>query len=276
MGNKRIFKLLTVTLYPVQDLTGEMIDAIWKMYEPYHSFNRAGFLERLKGMDYYALYRTFPQNEFVGSTGIRYRTQYLESIKESVDAVCFGQSFIAHDYRGRHLIERTVTEIFLRSKLKNPLRKVIFWTTALTYKPYLVMTRNLAEYYPRRDYKNSALALELVEQIGKTYYKELYNPDTQVVQREAKWVNDRSTEIGEIDLMNADIRFYNERNPDYLKGHGLIILCPLSMKNLMSYLRKAIRQTAHKICGTHGFSRRVSSPAPGTCGSEDVGTTIGG
>ena len=154
----------------------------------------------------------------------------------------FGQVYIEPAFRGRMLIQRTVLGFMLKAKCRHPLGTCYFWTDALTYKPYLVMANNLADYYPHPDRATPPDILALQDAIGARYYPDTFQAKTRTVNKPSNLLNDQSVVITERDLQNRFIRFYAQRNPGHAKGDGLLLVCPMSLKNVLHFLLRLIRK----------------------------------
>jgi len=219
---------------------------LWDLYSSFHSTSFEDFTERWKSLDRVAIFYHRKQGNIIGFIGIRNRSFVImneQQKMERVQTIYFGQVFIQHRFRGKLLVQRTVTSLLFKQKIRRPFSTVYFWTDAISYKPFLIMTNNLAEYYPNPFNKNPAKIDGLIDVIGSTYFSDVYQVDSGTVLKPQYVLNDKSVEITKKDLQNPFISFFVNKNPDHIYGTGLIITCPLSFKNLLHFLSRRITKT---------------------------------
>jgi hypothetical protein len=229
---------VSVKICDSKDLTYAQADALWALYAPHHHVTRARFEERWREMDQVGLF--VEGGQAVGMIGIRYRAFEVEG--EEVQTIYFGQVFLPPRLRGQFLIQRLVTELYLKARLKGFRAPVMFWSDALSYKPYLIMARNLAEFYPSPDWETPPRVKALLDKIGQHYYPGCYDSETGTVKKPARALREGVADIAERDLSDRHIRFYAARNAGHADGDGLLITCPLSAHNLQSFLQRLVKR----------------------------------
>lgn len=229
-----MFNTATIEQTTYAQLAPTLIDQLWAIYGPHHHITREEFVERLQSFDQLALFWQRTPDEarrLLGLAGIRQRRFTCEG--RQLNTFYLGQVFILPEARSRHmLIQRLVISLSFQAKRQAPLEQAMFWVDALSYKPYLVMTNNLAEYYPRHDKPTPKAVRSLVEQLGQHYYGELFDPITWTVRKPSKKLVEGVADITARDLENPHISFYASKNVGHAQGHGLIITCPMSLKNV--------------------------------------------
>jgi hypothetical protein len=210
-------------------------EQLWALYSPHHNVERARFEARRGELDQLALF--WHGGELVGMVGVRYRS--FEACGERVETIYFGQVFIDERFRGRLLIQRLLTLLYLRIKVRAPMRRVMFWTDALTYKPYILMARYLEEYYPSEERPMPGWVRSLRDQLGSHYYGDQFDSESGTVRKAIRQIRGGVADITERELSDPSIRYYAACNPGHREGHGLLIMCPCSMKNLFGFLAVA-------------------------------------
>ena len=221
-------------------LSPSVKEEMWQLYRPYYNYSKAYFMQRIQKNDYYSFYRV--KGELVGFTGLRVSRANVDGEKQLL--IYFGQTVIHDDFRGKSLIPVTGIKLCMKFWRELLQRKLYFWADALTYKAYLVFAKSVDEMYPSIRYPMKSLVKNLIDFIGDTYYQGTYSIQTGTVQKDTVWVNDTTTQIPIKYQSDLDIRFYQQANPLYMEGHGLITLAPMNRKNIWMliyrYFRKAM------------------------------------
>lgn len=245
---------ISVELLPTSELTNEQIEIYWQLYRQGYDVSHERFRERWQALDQVAIFRVRKTSEIIGFIGIRYRDIQLN--KSRFKTLYWGQGYILPAYRAKKLIQRLQIKLFLQSKSGNPFNTLYFWTDALSYKPYLAMANYLCDYYPNPFKTTPKIEQALLNCLGETYYADAWDPATGTVHKPSRQVTENSSIIVDKDLENPYIRFYLERNPNYIRGHGLLLMCPLSIKNCLFFFYRVIQRT---IKGSHVTNRKVKS-----------------
>lgn len=219
------------------EMTPELIDAIWALYGPHHTINRTQFIARLQELDLNALFYlklSSGDEQLVGLAGIRQHTLHCEG--RTINTIYLGQVYIAPHARRHQFIQRLVFTLFIETKRQAPFAPILFWVDALSYKPYLIMTNYLAEYYPHLERTPPPHIKALVAQLGEQYYGQAFDQQRWTIHKAQNKLKDGVADIVESDLTNPYIRFYASQNPGHSRGHGLLITCPLSLKNALHFI----------------------------------------
>lgn len=231
---------IAMMLYRDEDLTEAMRAQMWELYAPHHHATREEFDARWGTLDHVAVFECAHKGDIVGMVGMRYQTFYQN--EKSFKCLYFGQVFIESSYRNRMLIQRLVTLEYLKHKLTSPQQHMMFWSDSLTYRPHLLMMNYLNEYYPHPSLQMPVQIRALLTQIGQHYYGKSFDPTTCTVKKSRRMVKDDVARISARELEHPGIKFYVHCNPLHNQGHGLLIMCPLTMHNLGHFLVQATRK----------------------------------
>lgn len=230
-----------ITILPIDELDAEMREQMWALYAPHHNMERACFDARIASLDELALFQATGSRELVGFNGLRAKILELGT-GGRVATFYMGLTYVTRAWRSRGLIQRMVIKRMLGPVLSPAYDAVYFWTDCLTYRPYLVMARNLDEYYPHRARELSSEAREVRDLLGRCYYGEAYDPERGTVRKTEARVCEHERLVTPADLEDPDIRYYMELNRNYARGDGVIALCPAHMGNLMHYFGRKLAE----------------------------------
>ena len=162
--------------------------------------------------------------------------------KGAFQTLYIGQTVIRDEYCRKSLMSGTCCWIFIKHVLANPFTTLYVWCDALTYKPYLLIANSLKRYYPSRHEATPEHVKALRNELGAHYYSTNYNPKNGTVRKPFNAISDKTVTIKEKHLLKPDIHFYAQKNPDYKDGHGLVIMAPITLRNLFFLLKKCIRK----------------------------------
>lgn len=221
------------------EIAPSLNEEIWALYGQAHTIAFEQFSERWQRLDKVVLFRHRASGRLVGCIGVRFH-DFLIGGSKPMPTLYFGQVYIDPAYRGRMLVQRTVLRFMLQAKCRHPLRTCYFWTDALSYKPYLVMANNLADYFPHPDRETPPEILSLKAAIGERYYPDTFQASTRTVRKPSNLLSDKSVMIAEQDLHNRFIRFYAQCNPGHANGDGLLLVCPMNIRNVTYFVRRLI------------------------------------
>ena len=237
--NIKTTKLTTTIL--TASATMEWRDQMWNLYNRYYNTDQKAFFNRFNSNNFYAIY-TYGK-ELVGFTGFRINAKKGQ---KKYNTIYIGQTVMDATFRGKSLIPRTCCLVFAKMFIKNPFTPIYVWVDALTYKPYLLFANSFECCYPSRKNKTPNDVKTLMDELGTHYYGENYNPDYGTVRKMTNVINDPSTLISEKDRQHPDIDFYANANPNYVKGHGLITMAPVNLRNFLYLIKKCIKKSLGK------------------------------
>ena len=239
-----------ISIRSIEAIDEAMLRKMWALYAPHHNMDWQQFVERLATLDEVALFTCRSDGALIGFCGLRHRTVSLANGKRAA-TFYVGVSFVDRQWRSNGLIQRMAVRRMVGPLLSPQYHRVYFWADCLTYRPYLLMTRNLREYYPSRARVAPDEVREVVTTLGRAYYGDAFDEERGTVRKQGRRIKQHEAVVSAEDLQDPDILFYMQRNRDYRRGDGLIAICPMGLRNLAYLMRRHV----FKRCGTP----RVSS-----------------
>lgn len=240
---------MNTTIVFVNKTTPELVENMWQIYQQYYACERRFFVSRLPNHNAFALFLC--DNRLVGFTGIKRLKTRLENGKK---ALLLGLAITAinRDFRNQGLIEKTVVTLYCRERLKHPFLPIYNWSTAASYKPYLMFANNLKEYYPNATNIQSSFYQHLEKVIFDNYFQGC-EIDNGVVYQQGFRITDNSVLLCTYrNTSNAAFVFYKQRYEGSrpLKRMEVKCICtiaPTNLKNLCYWLGRFTQKQFKKI-----------------------------
>jgi hypothetical protein len=155
-----------------------------------------------------------------------------------------GNTAFADETRGQSHVQRLGFRYFLRAKARHPLRPVYLAYTTFSWRTYLMLTRNFARSWPRRELALPEREGVLYRKIGARLLGERFEPETGLVRNLDRRLRADIAAIPEKLANDADAQFFVARNPGYASGDAVLCLAPLDARNWWSVARRASRRSS--------------------------------
>ncbi|HEU5442290.1 MAG TPA: hypothetical protein VFU61_00600 [Steroidobacteraceae bacterium] len=231
-----------ISIRPSCSLSPHELDEIWALTERYVDTSRAYYERKLLDLPEVSLWRA-RGGALVGLAGLDvYRVAWRARIR----VIVFTSSVVTDErFRGRNLVLRTGLRVLLRAKLRRPLAPAYWLFDTFSYKSYLVLARNLREFWPRRDRAVPPDTLAFIHRLASDRYGPDWNRETGIVRRSGdKRLRPATAPIDGALLSDPDIRFFEAANPGHREGDMLVCLAPLTAGNLIGAIKRRWRLSA--------------------------------
>jgi hypothetical protein len=169
---------------------------------------------------------------------------------EKMIALYSGDTVLDKKYWGNGALGLAFGRYLLRTKMKNPFRRVYWFLISKGYKTYLLMTNNFYIHYPR--YNKSTPALE--QKIMDTFYGERfanqYSAAEGLIHFESVKSSPLKYSVADItaDLMqNPKIAYFARKNPGWNQGVELACVAKVTIWVPVFYVVKRIYKKAVKL-----------------------------
>lgn len=227
-----------IELRSSDSLTPHELDEIWAVTDRYVETSRPDFEAKLRALPEVALWRA--------DNGILIGLVSLDIYRVRCDgrtSIIFFTSSVVIDaqFRGSNALSRTGMKVFLRETLRRPWLPAYWFFDSFSYKSYVILTRNLAEFWPRRDREMPMDVARFIDFLARRRYGDDWSPETGVVHHSGK--KRLRPETAPLDarlLADPDVRFFNTMNPGHRDGDMLVCLVPLRIRNLLAIVAHAI------------------------------------
>ncbi|MDB4929012.1 MAG: hypothetical protein JWM10_1496 [Myxococcaceae bacterium] len=234
-------KALEPTFVRTSALEPALLEEIWEFYRQFVRRDKDAFLDAVRQTDevIYARAR-------VGGPLLAFIAVKLVEIdwEGQTHGVIYNVwSAIDGNHRGTNLMQRVGFRVFLRYRLRHPLRPVHFMMTSSTYKSYLLMARNYSEYWPNRRAPTPPRERAMMDSAVAAAGLSSWDPERGVLERfgALRYLEGVVADDGE--QGDPDIAFYARANPGQPEGDSLGCLAPLSLNNWAYMAYRGVRRT---------------------------------
>src|SRR6185437_6067715 len=171
---------LEISIRPSSSLTRAELEEIWTLTQRYVDTPRPHYESKLLALPEIGLWRV-RGGELAGLVGLDVHPVVWHG---RTCIIIFTSSVVADErFRGRNLVLRTGLRLLLREKLRRPLAPAYWLFDTFSYKSYLLMARNLREFWPRRDRVTPADTAAFIDMLATDRYGADWNRATGVVRR---------------------------------------------------------------------------------------------
>jgi hypothetical protein len=228
---------LDISIRPSSSLSLRELDEIWALTERYVDTPRPHYQSKLLALPEVGLWRV-RQGELAGLVGLDVHPVEWGG---RTRLIIFTSSVVTDErFRGRNLILKTGLRLLAREKLRRPFAPAYWFFDTFSYKSYLVLARNLREFWPRRDRAMPPDTAAFIDHLASHRYGSDWNRETGVVRRSGhKQLRPETAPIADELRSDPDVSFFEAVNPSHREGDMLVCLAPLTMKNLLSAINRA-------------------------------------
>jgi hypothetical protein len=240
--------MASIDVLPASAIAPRTWDEIWGLTQAYYDTDRDYAEGWLKTHQRIGLFRS-GGGELVGMASVDVFTETFRGRRMAV--IFTSHVLLREEYRGHNLIQRLGLRFFLRTRLRHPLLPIYWFFDTFSYKSYLLLSRNLREYWPRHDRPTPDWERGLMAHLSERTYGASWRPQQGIVVRSGrKKLRGEAAPLPE-DLSDApDLQFYVRANPGHADGDMLVCLCPLGLGNWAGVAKRALQRefaSGHKI-----------------------------
>lgn len=230
---------LHISIRPTSSLTHAELEEIWTLTQRYVDTLRPHYESKLLALPEIGLWRV-RGGELAGLVSLDVHPVVWHG---RTRIIIFTSSVVADErFRGRNLVLRTGLRLLLREKLRRPRAPAYWLFDTFSYKSYLLMARNLREFWPRRERLTPPDTALFVDKLASERYGPDWIRDTGVVRSSGvKQLRPHTAPIDGSLRSDPDVSFFEAANPGHREGDMLVCLAPLTASNLLGAIRRARR-----------------------------------
>ena len=224
-----------IEILPADAVPAPVWKEIWQLTCRFYDAEREYVEARLKHHRSLALFRDSATRELIGMAAIEVSPVDFQG--QRLLMIFTSHTVVDERYRGQNLIQRAGFRTYLGTCLRYPLRRKFWVFDSFSYKSYLLLPRNLVDFWPRYDRPTPPWEAALIDHYGQLKYGTDWRAGGVVARSPRKR------------LLAADpnLRFYAERNPGHAEGDMLFCLCPLGWSNWWGIASKVARRRRRSL-----------------------------
>lgn len=222
-------------------------EEMWQLTCRFYQAERAYVEAKLRGHDRLALFRSDADGSLIGMAAIQ--VEPMEFGGRKLLVIFTSHAIMDERYRGQNLIQRAGVHTWLRSLLRHPLRRKLWTFDTFSYKSYLMLARNLVEFWPRHDRATPAWEAAFMQHYGQLKYGDAWHgavversPQKRLLPQTAAWTPEL--------LQDPNLAFYARMNPGHAEGDMMLCLVPLSFGNWWGIVSHAVRRGLRRRAGS--------------------------
>lgn len=230
---------IDIDLRRSQSLTTLELAEIWAVTARYVDTDRPLFEEKLRALPEVGLWRV-RGGPLIGLVSFEVHPAEWEG---RTSTIIFTSSVVIEErYRKRGLVIKTGLRILLREKLRRPWRPAFWFFDTFSYKSYLLLPRNLREFWPRRERPTPPAVTRFIHHLARRRYGADWNEATGVVNTSGKKrLLPTTAPLDVASVTDPDVRFFDTANPGHRDGDMLVCIAPLTVGNLLGATLRIFR-----------------------------------
>ena len=230
---------VSTTVLPARSLSSASWDEIWSLTAEFYDAERAFVETELRSRQSVALFRM--NGVLLGMASIDIRPERFRG--RAIAVISTTHVLLRENWRGRNLIQRLGFRTFLRARLRYPLRPIYWFFDTFSYKSYLLLPRNFVEYWPRHDRPTPEPRAALIDELAGRMYGPAWRPERGIAVRSGRLrLREFAAPLASEAEGGPDVAFFARVNPGHAEGDMLICLCPLTVRNWLSVVRKMLER----------------------------------
>ena len=222
----------------IKELTKEDIKSMYELmliyYENIKEENFRTDLRKKQG----AILLINPQDESIkGFTTIGIYNAEINKTK--IKLLFSGDTVIHQDFWSNN----DLMQIWIKNaiKIKERYKEKLYWLLiSKGYKTYKYLSTFYKEFYPRYDKKTPEFEKSIIDNFGRTYYRENYDEKKGIIvmNYSRDYLKKDYTKIPQEKLKDKNTEFFIQKNPEYYKGNELVCVTEIALENLNKKGRK--------------------------------------
>jgi 3',5'-cyclic AMP phosphodiesterase CpdA len=237
--------MLSTRYQKIDTLSVQDIARMYELFAEHYAFSPFDtFLSDLHKKDGVFIVRQRSTQQIVGFSTLGIFTFKLGG--REAKGLFSGDTIIEQAYRGSRSLQGAFARKLLWEALKAPLTPQYWLLISKGYKTYLLMARNFPEYYPRRGKSQPHLEGLVTEYCDALFPGKL---DTARMVLDfgdgANCLHDHVAEITDVERQDADIAYFERRNPSWQRGTELPCIAradlPAFARFIWPFLGKVLR-----------------------------------
>jgi hypothetical protein len=223
---------VTSDVFETSALQPSVWNEIWTLTAAFFDTNRAYAESKLREHQLIALFRT-KEGALIGMASMDVYPVQFGGRKLAI--IYTVHVLLYEEYRGHNLIQRLGLRVYLKTRLRFPLRSIYWFFDTYSFKGYLLLPRNFRKFWPHPERKIPERERALIDHLATRTYGSAWRADGGIVVRSDK--KRMKPDVSRLNLnipVTPELKFFSQANPDHAEGDMLVCLCPLTITNWLS------------------------------------------
>ena len=244
-------KKLTGAVLPRFKVTEEERNTLFGLWETYYqNVDRQMFEEDIAEKDW-ILTLSDEQGIIRGFTTLKFYEMEIQG--KTIRAIFNGSTIIARDYWGDQELVHTWCRFMAEMKREDPEIPLYWYLIVSGFRTYMFLPIFFKEFYPNHGKETPAIEQEVIDTLGKMKFPQEYRDGIIHVKEPRECLDPEIAIPGEHKLRNPNIRFFVEKNKEYLRGDEMVCLTEFTVENT----KRTANQIARHVLGTPDTRRFV-------------------
>ncbi len=168
------------------------------------------------------------ENMLVGYAAVHH---YRKEVSGQPVTVFRAEAGFLPEYRAHGRTFYFYTFELLKYRLLHPTQRIFYLGMLVHPSSYLVFARYFHEIYPKHGQEIPEDMRRLMQDMADDFGIPRVEPGDPMIRR-VGWTTRQAKQYW-INTDDPDVVYFRKRNPGYQKGHGLLIIVPISFANLL-------------------------------------------
>ncbi len=212
----------------VKDVTPKQTLQMWNLFRQYYDdVHLEMFLGDLSMKTHVVLLTR--ENEIMGFSTVQLYDSVVDG--KTVRVIYSGDTIKSREVWGEKNLNKAFAKLLARDYLLNLGKEYYWFLISKGYKTYLLLTNNFPNSWPQHNRNFSGFQKNLIDHLAIQKFGESYCPQKGLlVFSEPKGrLKEDAVPMTSEDLKSEHIRYFLERNPNYLQGQELCCLARVDM-----------------------------------------------
>ena len=237
------------TYTPSAEIRDDEADALWALYSSSYEAERDAFDRALRKADEVLRF-------FDADTGTLCGLSFVSAwdathAGDEFRVIWTGAVLLDPAYRGLNAIQRAGLWCLARERARHPFARLLWFFDTFSVKSYLMLPRNLAEYWPRRDQPTPRWEQGVIDSLCRAAAGDAWDPARGVIGNQGRRLKPGVADAPS-DHPDPHVQYFLRSNPQFREGERIPCLVPLTTRNVISIVATGLRRAA-------GRGRRGSS-----------------
>lgn len=235
---------LSFSFLKVSHLREEEINVMWELYARYYdSVTKEKFKNDLFQKQIVIMLYEKKSKILKG-----FSTQMLNEFEiggKKCRILFSGDTIIEKEYWGQKTLQFAFTLMMMKIKLQRPLCPLYWILITKGFKTYLLLSNNFKYFWPRFSKKNPHYIQTIMDEYAGRFFQKSYNKEKGLLifeSGEHEHLKSGVADILEKDLLNPNIRFFTEKNPNWKRGDELVCVGEFDLCFFVRLLFKNIKR----------------------------------